>query len=127
MDSSSENRWWCRDLNNHTCESVMKYVIDSTYCLYCDWVGNCKRIVLMYFINGLPFTFDELEDLEDMEEDQTTINIIADYEKSYNTEELYNYHSYLMAEEFHPLVFEMELENPEDLPDEIDSYIEEDL
>ena len=33
---------------------------------------------------------------------------------------MYNYHSYLMAEEFHPLVFEMELENPEDLPDEID-------
>ena len=95
----------------------MKYVIDSTYCWYSDWVGNCKRIVLMYFINGIPFTFDELEDLEDIE----------DYEKSYNTEELYNYHSYLMAEEFHPLVFELELENPEDLPDEIDSYIEEDL
>jgi hypothetical protein len=34
----------------------MKYRIDTTYCWY-----NCgTEIVLMYFINGIPFTFDEL-------------------------------------------------------------------
>jgi len=64
----------------------------------------------MYFINGIPFTFDELEDVGILEEDA---RIIADCETKYNTEELYNYSSYLMEEEFHPLLFELELENPE--------------
>ena len=53
--------------------------------------------------------------------------MIADNEPRYNTEELYNYYSYLMEEEFHPLAFELDLENPEELPDQVDSYIEEDL
>ena len=88
----------------------MKYRIDSTYCWYSDWINKNSKIVLMYFINGIPFTYDELEDVEDVEED---VRIIADYETKYNTEELYNYSSYLMQEEFHPLLFELDLENPE--------------
>ena len=99
--------------------------IDSTYCWYSDWINEHERIVLMYSINGIPFTFDELEDLHQTEEDLPTIKMIADYEVKYNTEELYNYYAYLMEEELHPLVFDLELENPEDLPDEI--QIEEDL
>jgi len=88
----------------------MKYRIDSTYCWYSDWINKNSKVVLMYFINGIPFTFDELEDVGILEEDA---RIIADCETKYNTEELYNYSSYLMEEEFHPLLFELELENPE--------------
>ena len=73
----------------------------------------------MYSINGIPFTFDELEDLEQTEEDLPTIKMIADYETKYNTEDLYNCYAYLLQEEFHPLIFELELTNPEDLPDNI--------
>ena len=73
----------------------------------------------MYSINGIPFTFDELEDLEQTEEDLPTINMIADYEQKYNTEDLYNNFAYLMQEQVHPLMFELELTNPEDLPDDI--------
>jgi|TARA_Y100001963_G_scaffold154128_1_gene242253 hypothetical protein len=101
------------------------YVIDSTYCWYSDWTNKHERIVLMYFINGIPFTHDELEDLNQTEEDLPMIKIIADYEKKYNTEDLYNYYTYLLEEQMHPLIFDMDLENPEDLPD--DAEIEEDL
>tara|TARA_B100001250_G_scaffold39786_1_gene31645 strand:+ start:105 stop:332 length:228 start_codon:yes stop_codon:yes gene_type:complete len=73
----------------------------------------------MYSINGIPFTFDELEDLEQTEEDLPTIKMIADYEQKYNTEDLYNNFAYLMQEQVHPLMFELELTNPEDLPDDI--------
>jgi len=73
----------------------------------------------MYSINGIPFTFDELEDLEQTEEDLPTIKMIADYEQKYNTEDLYNNFAYLMQEQVHPLMFELELINPEDLPDDI--------
>ncbi len=95
------------------------YTIDSTYCWYSDWVNKHERIVLMYSINGIPFTFDELEDLDETEEDLPTIKMIADYEKKYNTEDLYNNFAYLIQEELHPLMFELELTNPEDLPDDI--------
>ena len=73
----------------------------------------------MYSINGIPFTFDELEDLEQTKEDLPTIKMIADYEQKYNTEDLYNNFAYLMQEQVHPLMFELELTNPEDLPDDI--------
>ena len=105
----------------------MKYIIESTYCWYSDWTNKYKRIVLMYSINGIPFTFDEIEDLENLKYSLNQIKVIADNEPRYNTEELYNYYSYLMEEEFHPLAFELDLENPEELPDQVDSYIEEDL
>tara|TARA_B100000427_G_scaffold121218_1_gene100996 strand:- start:580 stop:903 length:324 start_codon:yes stop_codon:yes gene_type:complete len=105
----------------------MDYRIDTTYCWYSDWLNKNTKIVLMYFINGIPFTFDDLEDLGESQEDMPSIKVIADNEIRYNTEELYNYYSYLLEEQFHPLLFELELENPEELPDHVDSYIEEDL
>ncbi len=101
------------------------YKIHSTYCWYSDWVNKDRKIVRMYFINGIPFTWDELEDIGVTSKEVLKFKIIADNEKSYNVEDLYNYHSYLMEEECNPLLFELDLENPEDLPDDIE--IEEDL
>ena len=34
----------------------------------------------MYFINGIPFTFDDLEDLGESQEDMPSIKVIADNE-----------------------------------------------
>ena len=100
------------------------YRISSTYCWYSDWLNKNEKIVLMYFINGIPFTWDDLVDVVVEEKD---VLLIANNEKKYNTEELYNYYAYLMEEEFNPLVFEIELENPEELPLDQYEYGDEDL
>ena len=101
------------------------YWIHSTYCWYGDWTNKSKKLVKMYFINGIPFTWDELEDVAITERDVSKIKLIANMEKEYNVEQLYGYYSYLIEEQCNPLLFELDLENPEDLPDDIE--IEEDL
>ena len=61
---------------------VNTFVIDTSYCWYTEQLeGTIERIVLMYFINGIPFTFDELEDLDKTEADLPAIKTIADLEK----------------------------------------------
>ena len=40
------------------------YRISSTYCWYSDWLNKNEKIVLMYFINGIPFTWDDLVDVD---------------------------------------------------------------
>ena len=87
----------------------MKYKIDAAYV----WYNRGTQIVLMYFINQIPFTFDELPD-----ESIADLDLIemADKEKCYEPEDLYQSSYYLIMEECHPLMFELELENPEMLP-----------
>jgi hypothetical protein len=88
-----------------------QYKITSSYC----WYNNGSMIVKMYFINGLPFTFDELPDghLRDKE-------LIKEANKSisYEPDEMYRYSFYLIDEEMHPMLFPVDLENPEDMPDQ---------
>ena len=87
----------------------MKYRIDARYC----WYNKGTQIVLMYFIEGVPFTFDELPDgaMQDLE-----VIHLADNERRFEPEDLYRTSFYLIDEECHPLMFELELENPEILP-----------
>jgi len=87
----------------------MKYRIDTRYV----WYNNGSQIVLMYFINHVPFTFDELPDetLYDLE-----VIKIADNERRFEPEDLYRASFYLIDEQCHPMMFELELENPEMLP-----------
>jgi hypothetical protein len=87
----------------------MKYRIDAKYC----WYNKGTQLVLLYFINGVPFTFDELpeESLYDLDLIQ-----VADKERRYDPEDLFHASFYLIDEECHPLLFELELENPEMLP-----------
>lgn len=68
----------------------------------------------MYFLNGIPFTFD---DLEPEELDDPLIKYEAEDNLRYTAEDLYKASSYLMVEECHPCLFEVPLENPEDFPD----------
>jgi hypothetical protein len=87
----------------------MKYRIDARYV----WFNRGTQIVLMYFINQSPFTFDDLpnESLFDLE-----LIKLADNERRFEPEDLYQSSFYLMMEECHPFLFDVELENPEMLP-----------
>ena len=87
----------------------MKYRIDTAYV----WYNKGTMIVLMYFINHIPFTFDELPDsaLYDLE-----VVEAADKERRFEPDDLYRTSFYLIDEQCHPLMFDLELENPEMLP-----------
>jgi len=87
----------------------MKYRIDTRYV----WYNHGTEIVLMYFINQIPFTFDDLPKtaMQDLE-----LIHLADNERRFEPDDLYQASYYLMLEECHPLMFELELENPEMLP-----------
>jgi len=87
----------------------MKYKISQAYC----WYNEKTMLVRMYFINSIPFTFDELED-DDLKNYEFITE--ANLNKSYEPEDLYRYSFYLIDEECHPCLFELELENPEDMP-----------
>jgi hypothetical protein len=84
--------------------------ISSKYC----WYNNGSIIVKVFFVNGIPFTFDELPDghLYDLD-----LVEIANSNESYEMEDLYKSSSYLIEEEAHPMLFSVELDNPQDLPD----------
>ena len=90
----------------------MKYRIDARYC----WYNKGQTMVLMYFINNIPFTFDDVPDeyyfdLELIE--------LADKERRWEPQDVYQASSYLIEEECHPLLFELELENPECMPSDL--------
>ena len=85
----------------------MKYKITSNYC-YHNGI-----IVDMYFINGIPFTFD---DIPTVMQDDPYVQIEAEGNYNYTDEDMYRWSNYLIMEELHPLLFELDLENPEELP-----------
>jgi len=74
-------------------------------------------IVKMYFINQVPFTFDELP--ESAIYDKELIEIANKY-YHYEPEILYKNSFYLIDEEAHPCIFDLELENPEDMPPDVE-------
>jgi len=67
----------------------------------------------MYFINHVPFTFD---DVPDSYQYDLEIIELADNERRFDPEDLYKSSFYLIDEQCHPLMFDVELENPEMLP-----------
>ena len=73
-------------------------------------------IVKMYFINQVPFTFDELPEGHLYDKD---LRKLADKQRSFDPEDLFKSSFYLIDEEAHPLLFEVDLENPQDLPEDI--------
>ena len=87
----------------------MKYTIDTKYC----WHNKKTKIVLMYFIQNVPFTFDDLPEfaMHDAE-----VIELANSSKCYEEEDLYRSAVYLLLEECNPLLHDLELENPELLP-----------
>ena len=98
----------------------MSYQISQAYC----WYNNGTMIVKMYFINQIPFTFDEMPDGHMYDDD---LKRLADKQRTFEPEDLFKNSFYLIDEEAHPLLFEMDLENPQDLPDEDYEFVQQDL
>ena len=92
---------------------MKKYKINTSYCWYETIEGT--KIVKMYFINYVPFTFDEIDNVAC---EDTEIIIQANGNRVYTDEQLYKFHSYLTEEECSPLLFDIDelIENPQDLP-----------
>ena len=90
----------------------MGYKISQAYC----WYNEGSQIVKMYFISEIPFTFDELPDGHMYDKD---LKELADKQITFEPEDLFKNSFYLIDEEAHPLLFEMDLENPQDLPEDI--------
>jgi hypothetical protein len=98
----------------------MSYQISQAYC----WYNNGTMIVKMYFINQIPFTFDEMPDGHIYDDD---LKRLADKQRTFEPEDLFKNSFYLIDEEAHPLLFEMNLENPQDLPDDDYEFLQQDL
>lgn len=88
----------------------MKYKISYSY----NWYETDEErfIIKSYYINGIPFTFDELPDIV-----QQDLEIIkkANQQSTMTPEIFYQKSFYLIDEQAHPCLFEMDLENPEAL------------
>lgn len=89
----------------------MKYTLSTSY----RWIDTKEEsfIVKMYFIQEVPYTFDELPDV--MQNDSNIV-LEASSNHRYSDEELYQSSVYLTQELCHPLMYELELVNPELLP-----------
>ncbi len=86
----------------------MKYKIDYSY----NWYETQydRFIIKTYYINGIAFTFDELPQI--VQQDPEIIAQADDHLK-YTPEFFYLKSFYLIDEECHPCLFEMDIENPE--------------
>lgn len=75
----------------------MYYKVTSDY-----YIIKGQGLVKLFFINGVAFTFEEIDNpsQELLEECENKI--------TYRMEDLYHNSQYLIMEECHPLLFEME-------------------
>jgi hypothetical protein len=86
----------------------MKYKITCSY----NWYETTEDrfIIKTYYINGIAFTFDELPTIA--QEDPEIIEK-ANKGLTYDPEYFFLKSFYLIDEQAHPCLFEMDLENPE--------------
>jgi hypothetical protein len=85
----------------------MKYTLSQAYVFYMG------EVVRMYFIQGIPYTFDELPALI---QDHPSVQTEALSHRDYDDEDLYMFSNYLITEEAHPLMFDLPIQNPDLLP-----------
>ncbi len=86
----------------------MSYKITYSYNWY--QTPEDKFIIKTYHINDIPFTFDEI--LEELQDDPEIIEK-AEQQLLMTPEIFYQKSFYLIDEQAHPMLFELELENPE--------------
>ena len=70
--------------------------------------------VLMYYINEMPFSFDTLE--REQKQDKWILSEAA-INQEFALEDIFRFSDYLIAEECHPVLFELDLVNPELIPE----------
>ena len=90
---------------------LMKYRITTEYAWYDTPQGS--KVILTYFIQNVPFTFDEMPEIA---RNLPEVEMAANENKRWTPEEMYKASMYLMAEEAHPMMFELEVDRPELLP-----------
>lgn len=73
-----------------------------------------KEPVLMYFIEHMPFQFDSLDRID--KEDIWVLSEAATNEE-YTLTDVINSSDYLLQEECHPVLCELDLINPELIPE----------
>ena len=100
----------------------MPYTISTAHC----WYNEGKIIVKMYFLESIPFTFDEMPDghLYDLD-----LIKEADNNRRYEVEDVYKGSNYMIMESMHPCFDMIEISNPENLPEDLIPFYngEEDL
>jgi len=90
-----------------------------------NWFNSGSVIVRMYFLNYVPFTFDDLAegylyDRDIVEE--------ADKSRCYDLEDVYVGSQYLILESCHPCFDMIDIENIDELPEDLIPFFnEEDL
>lgn len=84
-----------------------KYKLTQSYCFFNG------EVVRMYFIEGMPYTFDELPQIV---QDHPMIQSEALNNRDYTEEDIYLCSSYLVMEEAHPLMFNIDVNDPNLLP-----------
>ena len=67
-------------------------------------------LVKVYYINGIAFTFDELPEIATQDPDIITE---ANDNMTYTPEDFFQKSFYLIDEQAHPCLFELDIENPE--------------
>tara|TARA_Y100001970_G_C13903426_1_gene684813 strand:+ start:180 stop:458 length:279 start_codon:yes stop_codon:yes gene_type:complete len=86
-----------------------KYHVDKRHV----FVDN--QPVLMYFIQEIPFAMDELT--LQQKQDKWILSEAA-INPEYTLQDIFRWSDYLIAEECHPVIFDLDIVNPEVLPDE---------
>ena len=89
------------------------------------WYNDDREIVKMYFLEGIPFTFDEMPDGHLYDKD-----LIEEANKhwSYEIEHVYKGSEYLILEQMHPCFDPVVIANAHELPEDlIPFYDEEDF
>ena len=93
---------------NHNIMAQFRYTITRKHV----FVDNVP--VLMYYVESMPFAFDVLEDEQ---KNDKWILAEAAMNQEYTLEDIFKYSDYLIAEECHPVLFELDLVNPEFIPE----------
>ena len=86
-----------------------KYHVDKRHV----FVDN--QPVLMYFIQEIPFAMDDLT--LQQKQDKWILSEAA-MNPEYTLQDIFRWSDYLIAEECHPVIFDLDIVNPEVLPDE---------
>ena len=101
--------------------------MNSTYTVSqsLNWFDNGSMIVRMYFLNHVPFTFDEMPDGHLYDRDLVDE---ADKNRDYDMEDVFQGSNYLLLEGCHPCFDPIEISNRSELPEDLVAfYDEEDL
>ena len=90
----------------------MGYTLSTCYRYYII-PNQPKEIIKVYCIEFIPYSFDILPEIA-----KNDPEICKEAERNYeiSVEQMNRWSDYLITEQVHPLLFELELTNPQELP-----------